>query len=131
MNFSLKIFNIKLIPTGPDIPLLKPVPLHYAMDMRNRHIMSNIKFSFLIEQGPIDIQLHNEGLLRAVVVGALGFEDGIEFVDLVDDCDAVATVGVLARFNDPDVTHFALLFYSQLHLFLLFLDVGLALLVVG
>lgn len=42
-------------------------------------------------------------------MGALGLEDGVELVDLVYDSDAVATVGVLARFDNPDVTHFALL----------------------
>ena len=64
-------------------------------------------------------------------MGTLGLEDGVELVDLVYDCDAVATVGVLPWFDDPDVTHFALLLYAQLHLFLLFLDVGLALFVIG
>jgi hypothetical protein len=64
-------------------------------------------------------------------VRALRLEDGVEFVDFVDDGDAVAAVGVFARFYDPDVAHFPFLLNSHLHLLLLLLDVGLALFVVG
>lgn len=63
-------------------------------------------------------------------MGALGFENGVQLVDLVNYGDSVASIGVFAGFDNPYVTHLALFLDASLHLFLLFLDVCLALLVI-
>ena len=100
------------------------------MNMGYRHVMPDVEFAFFVEQRAVNIELDDESLLRSVIVSALGLEDRVEFVDLIDDSDAVPAVCVFARFYDPDVAHFPLLLYSHLHLLLLLLYVSLALFVV-
>lgn len=131
MDLPLEVLDIKLIATRPYIPLLKPITLHYPMDMGYRHVMSDVEFAFFVEQRAVNIELDDESLLRAVIVSALRLEDGVEFVDLVDDSDTVTAVGVFAWLYNPDVAHFPLLLYSHLHLLLLLLYVRLALFVVS
>ena len=61
----------------------------------------------------------------------LALHDGIELVYLVDDRDAISTVGQLSRFDDPDVTERAFDCFPALDFLLLFFHEGLSLLVVG
>lgn len=48
MDFPLEVLDIELIPTRPYIPLLKPITLHYPMDMGNSHVMSDVEFALFV-----------------------------------------------------------------------------------
>lgn len=46
-----KIFHIELLAGSPDIAILIPITLETAIDTSQENIGSNIKLSFLIEEG--------------------------------------------------------------------------------
>jgi len=71
MNLPLKILDIKLVPTGPYIPLLKPIPLHDPMNVSYQHVVPDIKFSLFKQQWTIHVELDDECHLRAIVVLSL------------------------------------------------------------
>jgi hypothetical protein len=63
-----------------------------------------------------------------VFVGVFFLQDVVQFVQLVEYLDAVASIRVLAGFDDPDVFFFFLFVFMLLLFFLLHLGVAFALL---
>lgn len=93
--------------------------------------MADVEFTLFVKKRPVDVELHDEGLLGAVLVPTLTLHDAVELVDFVDDRDAIASISELAWLNDPDVPHGTA--YGQSVLFISFLltDYGLSLLVIS
>ena len=83
--------------------------------------MSDIKLSFVVEERSVNVKLNNKCFLTTILVLVLFFYYVIQFIYLVNDCDTVASVGKLTRFNNPDISHFPFLIWFLLFfLFLLF-----------
>lgn len=80
-----------------------PVSLHDAIAAVHHHVVSNIKFPSLIEKRPLDVLLKNVGLQSTIAVHLLGFEDGLDLAEVEADCDSVAAICVLSRFDDPGI----------------------------
>ncbi len=105
MYFSLEIEDIELVGGGADVALFVPVGLKNTIELADHHVVADVKLAPLVEEGTIDVQLHDEGLLCAVVVSSFAFHDGIQLVDLIDDCDAIAAVSQLSWLHYPDIPH--------------------------
>lgn len=68
--------------------------------------MTNIEFTTFVEQGTLEVFLNDEGFSRTVRVLLFLFEVVGQFVELVDDEDAVATICLFSRFDYPNVSEF-------------------------
>lgn len=64
--------------------------------------MADVEFSVLVQQGLLDVFLDDVGVLLLAALVLL-LQDVVELVNLVEHLDAVASVGVLSRFDDPNV----------------------------
>ena len=92
--------------------------------------MSDIEFPFLIEKGPINVELNYKGFLRTVFVFCLSLHYTVQFIDFIDNCDSMASVCQFSGFDDPDVSHFPFDHLSIFHLLFLKLHVSLTLFII-
>ena len=131
VDLPLEVVDVELVGGSADVPFLEPVRLEDPVDLADHHVVPDIELPLLIQEGPINIQLYYEGLLAPIIMHFLRFYDRVELVYLIDHSDAVASVGELPWFDDPDVAHGSLLQTTILELAFLFFHVGLSLFVVG
>lgn len=71
--------------------------------------MPNIKFTFVIQHGSVNVKLHNVCFLGLLVSSFALFDDTVELVNLVNDCDTSTLIAILSRLNYPDISGFFLL----------------------
>lgn len=131
VDLPLEIVDVELVGGSADVAFLEPVRLEDAVDLADHHVVPDIELPLLIQEGTIDVKLHYEGLLAAILMHFLRLDDRIQFVYLIDHSDAVASVGELPWLDDPDVAHRSLLQTTILELAFLLFHVGLSLFVVG
>jgi hypothetical protein len=65
--------------------------------------MSDVKFPLFIEKGPIDVELHDEGLLAAIVVFLFCFHDAVQLIYFIDYGNTIASVCQFSRLHYPNV----------------------------
>lgn len=58
MYFFIKIPNIKLITRSPNISFCIPIRSHHTIHIRYHHIMTNIKFTIIVEKRSIYVHLN-------------------------------------------------------------------------
>ena len=80
--------------------------------------MPDIELSSLIEERSIKVELNDECLNCAIFMLGLSFDDMVEFIDLINDSDAMSSISELTRFNNPYISHFT--FFSSFLLLLFF-----------
>ena len=131
VDFPFEVKDVELIGSGTNVALLVPEGLEDAVELADHHVVADVKLPPLVEEGPIDVELHDEGFISTVVVLPLALHDRVQLVHLVDHRDPVAAVGELARLDDPDVSHGATDGKPVILVPLLLADDGLAFLVVA
>lgn len=105
VDLPLEVEDIELVRSGPYISFFVPVGLENPIQLADHHVVPDVEFASLVKEGPIDVKLHDEGLLGAVLVLAFTLHDGVKLVYLVDDRYAVTAIGQLAWLHNPDVPH--------------------------
>lgn len=81
--------------------------------------MSDIELAVVVEHWAIDVHLDDVCVLsflnlRLVCIGIsliwflYLFDDAVQFIDLIDNCDASALIAVLAWFHNPYISGFIL-----------------------
>lgn len=103
MNASCAGFQSVLGTCGANIAVTVPISLHDAVAAVQHHVVPDIELPSLVEQWSFYVLLKDVGLQAAIVVLLLGLEDGFDLVEVETDCDSVATIGVLSRFDDPSI----------------------------
>lgn len=71
--FWLKGMDIELVGGSSDVTLLVPVGSGHSEEVGNHHIMPDVKFAVVVQQGSINVHLHYVGsfLLFAGLPAAL------------------------------------------------------------
>lgn len=65
--------------------------------------MSEIELASLVKQRSLYVLLQDVGLVRTVTVGLLGLEDAFDLIEVETDDDAIASIRVFSRFDDPGI----------------------------
>ena len=143
MYLRLKRVYVKLIWRGPDVSFLIPVGSCNTKKVGNQHVVTNIKFSVVVQKWPVNIHLNDKcvflvwiilvaqimirqwsvcrwSLRFFIVFRVCLFHDHIEFIDFINDSDSSALIRVLTWLNNPYVPGFIFLFVSLFLLFFLF-----------
>lgn len=127
MYLRLEIVDIKLIGGRADISFCIPIRPCDPIQIRNKHVMPDIKFPVVVQHWPIDIHLHYIGILWIIsfplivadIFTLFNFvfpcvfpnptNNIVELVDLVNDRDSPSLVWILSRFNYPYISGFFVL----------------------
>lgn len=74
------------------------------MQSADHHVVSDVELPSLVEQGFFDVFLDDISFLCSVEVLLLLLQDGIEFIEFVNDCYSLSSVGQLTWFHNPNVS---------------------------
>jgi hypothetical protein len=133
VDFRLEVADVELVGGGADVALLVPVGSRDSEEVGDEHVVSDVEFTVVVEHGSIDVHLYDVGafgllLVDAAVEGVAAscgvslFQEGVQFVDLIDHGNSPALVAVLPWLDDPDIPHLILIGSSFLLFLLLLLD---------
>ena len=113
MDFRLKVCNVELVGWSSDVSLLVPVGSSYSVEVGDHHVMSDVEFAVVVEEGAVYVHLHDVsslGLLRLsawlVLWPIYLLNEGIQLVYLIDYCDSSSLVTVLSWLYYPYIPHF-------------------------
>lgn len=98
------VLDRELAAARSNIALLIPVGPDYAVGLRDEHVAPEIELPAVVEEGAVDVELHNVGLFFAVGMHLLAGQDLLDFLEAVADVDAVAAVGDFPGLDNPDVS---------------------------
>ena len=102
MNVSVRnVLERKLLAAGSEVAICVPVALQVSVYGAHHGECSNIKLASLVEEWLLDVLLHDIGPFVAVDVRVL--DQALDVVQVATHLDAAASVGVLSRFDDPNV----------------------------
>ena len=77
VDLSLKIVNIELVGGSANVSFLKPVCFEDSINLADHHVVPDVELPPLIEERPINIELHYERLFTPIVMDFLRFDDRI------------------------------------------------------
>ena len=63
------------------------------MQSGHNHEMPDIKLPIFVEEGFFYIFLNNIGFLCSVCVFSFCFQDSVQLIKFIDDCDSISSVG--------------------------------------
>lgn len=128
--FPFEIVDIELVGSSPNIPLLVPIGLEHSIYLTYHHVVPNVEFTLTVQEGTVDVELHDESLLCSVLVFSLTFHNGVKLVYFVNYSNAVTSVGKLSWLYDPNIPHRSTDRKAILFVLLLLMDNRLSLFVV-
>lgn len=82
--------------------------------------MPDVELPAIIQQWSVNVQLDDVCLLCAISMDVLTVQNGIDFVNFVNDCDAITPIRQLSRLNDPYVPHFMFRLFDNSTIVVLF-----------
>lgn len=97
------VVEVEIVGGGADVALAEPVGAHEAVQPGDEHVVADVEFPALVKQRILDVLLNYVGLVVSVVMLLLLLEDIVQFVDLINYNDAVATVRQLPGLHNPDI----------------------------
>jgi hypothetical protein len=109
----VETLEVILFGCGAEVALIEEVALEDTVEGSCKEVGADVKLPLAVEVGILDVFLDDEG----ASIPLHHFDLLLDFLEATHHRDAVATVGVLARFADPDV--FALVLVGVLVLFCL------------
>lgn len=65
--------------------------------------MPKIEFSFLVEQGPLDVLLKNVSLVCTIIMFFFALKDGLNLIKVKAYNNARSSVGILPRLDNPGI----------------------------
>ena len=89
----VELFERELLAGGADVAVLVPIGLDVALDAGEKHEHADVELAFVVEKGVLDVFLDDVGVFVVV---------DLHVMDVVEDVDALASVGLLAGLDDPD-----------------------------
>ena len=98
-----QILHIELFARRPNIPILVPIALHASINWRYQYVRPDVEFSLLVQERD-DVFLDDVGAGLTLTALLRLVDDVMDFLESLDYDDAVASVGVFARFHEPCIT---------------------------
>lgn len=115
MDVGLKVANIERISRGANITLLVPVGSCHSIEICHENVMSDIEFALVVEKRTINIFLNDVGLWGFTIIAPCFlclflclFYQIIEFIDLINDYDSIASIAILSWLDNPYISFFFL-----------------------
>ena len=102
MNHSVgRVLDVVLAAARPQVAVLVPVALQVSVDRSCHSVAANVEFTILVEKGSLNVLLDDVAAL--VAVHLLCLDQLLDVVEVTADLDTTASVGVLARLDDPKI----------------------------
>ena len=73
MYLPLKVIDVEFVGTGSDVPFAEPVGSEDAMHLRNHDEVANVEFAVFVEEGPVNVKLHDKGTRASIFVSLVLF----------------------------------------------------------
>lgn len=106
----VQVRKVKLSRARPYVTILVEIALQCLVDASYESEHSKVKLPTVDQKRIVDVFLYDEGFLEADVVDTASRRYELPHIlHLVDDIDATATIGVLARLDDPSVQRYGVL----------------------
>ena len=102
-----------LTTTGTDVAVLVAVPFQTAVDAREKAKAPEIELPLVHEERVVDILLNDESSFA--IFSCRPPDDLLHISDSLNDGDALASISILARFDDPSVLSCPVLFMNLLY----------------
>ena len=96
-------FEGELWGRSSNISLGIPIRLDRPVETSDQHEMSNVKFSVFVQQRLLDVFLDDECSGSSIVAFLSSFESDMDIVKWITDADAIASVAVFTRFDNPHI----------------------------
>ncbi len=109
VNFTTISFQVILGRSGPDVAVLVEVALHFSVDTRQHHVVADVELSLLVQQWALYVALDDVCFGTAIGVLFLFLDNVLNLFQSQAHLNAIASVGVFPRFDNPGVVLFAVL----------------------
>lgn len=80
-----------------------PVSFHLAVYAVQHDVVPEVELASLVKQRSLYVLLQDVGFVRSIAVRLLGLQDAFDLVEVETDDDAVASIRVFARFDNPRI----------------------------
>ena len=97
----MQVGEVELLRRSPEVAVAIHVSLDDAIDRGEHGIPTDVELAIVDQQGLVEVLLHNG--CPVAVLGAELLNEIPDLIEGVGHLDAGASVGVLARLDDPDV----------------------------
>ena len=105
----------------PDVSISIPISFYCSVDTGHHHIMSQIDLSLLIKKRSFNITLQNIGSIAAIRVNLFLFQNAFDILQSKAHFDALASIAVLSRFDNPCIFLFMFVVFVSIRLIDLFI----------
>lgn len=112
VNIGLGVVESVLGGGCADVSSFEPVSFESSVYNCPQHVVPNVEFPTVVQEGLLDVFLHNECLWGTVVVSSSSLQDTFYFLKGKANCDAISSIRKLSWFHDPNIIkaiHFSLL----------------------
>mmetsp|Transcript_28685 Transcript_28685/g.38246 ORF Transcript_28685/g.38246 Transcript_28685/m.38246 type:complete len:259 (+) Transcript_28685:746-1522(+) len=94
---------------GAQVSVVVDVPFELVVGEGEHAEAADVKLALVVKGGPLDVLLHDEGLLAVVVALA---QDALDFAQGAADRDSLALIRILTRLDNPNIAwrYFFLIF---------------------
>lgn len=118
----VEVLHVEFFGGCADVAVLVPIAFLIPVDAGDANIRSDIKFSFLVEEGH-DVLLNDMSARATHFVNPISADDLFDLLQTFHDLNTCASVRVLSRFDQPRISFFRLktVFKLLILLFLLLL----------
>lgn len=65
--------------------------------------MAQVELSLVVQKRVLDVFLKNEGSQLAIAVPLPAFQTHLDIIQAITNCNAVASIGVLSWFHNPNI----------------------------
>lgn len=139
MYLRIEVIDVEFIGGCSNVAFLVPVCSLNPVEIRDEHVVTDVEFSVVVEEGSVNVRLDYECFLCfflvndcfacffvpigwITILGSLSLlHQTIELVNLIDDCYSSPLIAVLSGFYDPYISCFPLLSFSSILFFFFFL----------
>lgn len=101
-QFIVKVFQGVLSACCSNVAFFIPISFHTSINGSYQNVNTDVEFSFVVKERIFHILLNNKSARRVTFLT----DQRTDFSYRTDDIDAVASVGIFARFADPHIAAF-------------------------
>lgn len=94
-----------------DVTLFEPISFKRPIDAADKHIVTNIKFSLIVQHWVFNILLKYKSSKLTVTIFLPAFEPDYDIIKTITNCYSIASICVLTWFNNPNISNCLSLFF--------------------
>jgi hypothetical protein len=90
-----------------NVALAIPITFKDTIDGSKHHVMSEIEFTFVVEEGFFDVGLDDVGTISAIIIFLFGFKYCFDLLKRFTNFYTITTIRELTRFDNPNILFIA------------------------